>query len=105
MNCMKINRLMPARFGTTFKYRKILPNGLAGFNRGATTMTTYAYTRGADAHLFPARPNYKSLLASVRDVFTQFENAMAKEKAIRELNALPDYLLRDIGIERHTIAS
>ena len=78
---------------------------MVGFNRGTNTMTTYVYMRAADAHLFPARPNYKSLLASVRDVFAEIQNAIAKERAFRELNALPDYLLKDIGIERHTIIS
>jgi uncharacterized protein YjiS (DUF1127 family) len=68
-------------------------------------MTTYVYMRAADAHLFPARPNYKSLLASFRDLFAEIKNSIAKERAIRQMNALPDYLLKDIGIERHTIIS
>ena len=68
-------------------------------------MTIYANILAADAHLFPARPNYKSWLAPLWDLFSRINKAMDQAKVERELLALPDYLLRDIGIERHTIGS
>ncbi len=66
-------------------------------------MTTYAYVHAADAHLFPARPNHKSMIAPVIGVLSQIRKAMARAKARRVLHSLPDHLLKDIGVERHTI--
>ena len=66
-------------------------------------MTTYLDLQTAGSHLFPFE--YKEnhwvnrLVAFVARVRTEIAN----EKVKAELRSYPDYLLRDIGIDRHML--
>ena len=66
-------------------------------------MTTYLDLQTAGSHMLPFEYNENHWTRRVSAFVERVKSEMANDRVKAELRRYPDYLLRDIGVERHML--
>ena len=66
-------------------------------------MTTYLDIQTAGSHLFPFTPSQNPWYKRVGDLIERIQADMERAKTEEVLRAMPEHLLRDIGLDRYSI--